>query len=69
VSKGILYQFAFDYTDQHRADFKKYADVKVFDNGFSITPGIYAEYVAYAGKNSINATPRKLFPLPYTFAT
>jgi carboxyl-terminal processing protease len=59
-NKGIIYQFAFDYTDQHRAELKKYADAKAFDNGFSITPGIYSEYVAYAGKNGIVSTPQEI---------
>jgi carboxyl-terminal processing protease len=55
-SKGIIYQFAFDYTDQHRAEFKRFADVKAYDKGFSITPALYSEYIAYASKNGINAT-------------
>jgi carboxyl-terminal processing protease len=58
-SKGIIYQFAFDYTDQHRSDFKKYADPKAFDHSFSVTPALYSEYVAYAQKNGIVATPQE----------
>ena len=53
VNKGILYQFAFDYTDSNRPSFGKYKDVNQFDNQFVVTHAMYAEFVAYADKNGI----------------
>ena len=56
VNKGILLQYAFDYTDQHRPELKRFSDVKQFDAGFSVTPQIMNEYVLYANKNGISVT-------------
>ncbi len=53
VNKGILYQFAFDYTDRNRAALGVYKDASQFDNAFKVTGGIYGEYIEYAGKNGI----------------
>lgn len=56
VNKGILLQYAFDYTDQHRPELKRFADEKQFDAGFFITPAILNDYVQFAGKNGITGT-------------
>jgi carboxyl-terminal processing protease len=60
VAKGILYQFAFDYTDEHRDELKKFDNVVKYESGFTVSPAIYTEYVAYAAKNGINATPLEI---------
>lgn len=65
ANKGILYQFAFDYSDRHRAEITRYADWKKFDKAFKITPALYSEYVAYAGKNGVKASPRSLTASQY----
>jgi len=57
VNKGILYQFAFDYTDSNRARFKSYADAAQFDKMFSVSNGMFSEYVVYAEKNGIKYPP------------
>ena len=57
VSKGILYQFTFDYVDQHRAELKKLSDVNAFDRGFNVSQAIYSQFTAFADKNGIAATP------------
>ena len=57
VNKGILYQFAFDYTDGNRALLRIYKDAAQFDNTFQVTENIYNEYIAYAAKNEIKYPP------------
>jgi carboxyl-terminal processing protease len=57
VNKGILYQFAFDYTDRNRAGLKFYKDASQFDKTFEVTGSIYSEYIAYAEKNGIKYPP------------
>jgi len=57
VNKGILYQFTFDYTDGNRAKFSSYKTASQFDKMFSVSNGIYSEYVAYAEKNGIKYSP------------
>ena len=57
ITKGILYQFAFDYSDANRARFRAYSDAARFSQQFQVTPAVYAEYVAYAEKNGLKFTP------------
>ncbi len=57
VNKGILYQFAFDYTDRNRAAMKSYTDAKQFDKMFNVSGSLFTEYVAYAEKNGIKYPP------------
>ncbi len=59
-NKGILYQFAFDYTDQRRSDFKKFRDVKSFDNGFMISDAVFNEYVIFAANHGIKPTEAEI---------
>lgn len=53
VNKGILYQFAFDYTDGNRSKFNSYKDASQFDKQFSVSSGLFSEFVVYAEKNGI----------------
>jgi carboxyl-terminal processing protease len=57
VNKGILYQFAFDYTDGNRAKLSVYKDATQFDKNFQVSSTMYAEYIAYAEKNGIKYAP------------
>lgn len=57
ANKGLLYQFAFDYSDRHRNELMKFKDWNSFDRYFSITPALYGEFVAYAEKNGVKAAP------------
>jgi carboxyl-terminal processing protease len=53
VNKGILYQFAFDYTDRNRASLSAYKDAIRFDKSFLVSGSVYNEYIAFADKNGI----------------
>jgi carboxyl-terminal processing protease len=53
VNKGVLYQFAFDYTDRNRSVLQSYKDINQFDKKFNITADIFAEYIAFAEKSGI----------------
>jgi carboxyl-terminal processing protease len=57
VNKGILYQFAFDYTDNNRSKFSSFKDAVRFDKTFEVGGGLYNEYIAYAEKNGIKYPP------------
>jgi carboxyl-terminal processing protease len=57
VNKGILYQFAFDYTDGNRAKFSSFKQASQFDKNFQVTGGMYSDYIAYAAKNGIKYPP------------
>jgi carboxyl-terminal processing protease len=57
VNKGILYQFAFDYTDRNRGALKTYKNAAQFDKLFNISNSLFNEYVAYAEKSGIKYPP------------
>lgn len=57
ANKGILYQFAFEYTDRNRAKFSSYTNATQFDKQFNVTSTIYSEYIVYAEKNGIKYPP------------
>jgi carboxyl-terminal processing protease len=62
VNKGILYQFAFDYTDGNRLKFSSYKDATQFDKSFEVSSSMYTDYIAYAEKNGIKFTPAETAP-------
>lgn len=53
VNRGIIYQYAFDYTDRNRASLNRFASVEEFENGFQITPAIYEDFIAFADKKGV----------------
>lgn len=53
INRGVVYDFAFDYTDAHREALNKYKTVDEFDAGFKITDKIFNDFLAYAEKEGI----------------
>ena len=60
ANKGIIFQFAFDYTDAHRATLQKYKDFESFDRGFNMSNKDYKDLVAFATDKGISATQKKV---------
>ena len=56
VNKGLLYQYAFDYTDRHRQQSQRYKTVEAFDKGFAVTDVMFDELVKQAGEKGIKGT-------------
>lgn len=52
-SAGLILQFAYDYLDQHRVAFEKYASFAAFNSSFRVDKKIYNEFVDYAVKNEV----------------
>jgi carboxyl-terminal processing protease len=53
VNKGLLYQFAFDYTDTYRKELEKNKSFNEFDKNFRITDEIYHDFISYASKKGV----------------
>jgi len=53
ANKGLIFQFAFDYTDSHRAKLNKLKDFEAFKNGFTMDNTIYKNLIAYADEKGI----------------
>jgi carboxyl-terminal processing protease len=60
ANKGLIYQFAFDYTDAHRPQLRKYKDFDSFNQGFHMTEKEYRDLVAFAKSKGITESPRKV---------
>ena len=53
---GLLYQYAFDYTDKHRTQLQRYKTVKTFDQSFAVTDVMFNELVKLADEKGIKGT-------------
>ena len=60
INKGLVYQFAFDYTDRNRSRMMHFKNVDQFDHGFTITDAIYSEFMQYADKKGIKHSGKDL---------
>ena len=56
ANKGLLYQYAFDYTDRHRQQLQRYQTVDAFDKGFAVTDAMFDALVTMAGEKGIKGT-------------
>jgi carboxyl-terminal processing protease len=59
VNQGILFQFAFEYTDNNRAELAKYTTPDDFIKSFKVSDQIYNELLAYARKEGVVFTPKE----------
>lgn len=52
-NKGLIFQYAFDYTDAHREKLMKYKDFSSFDQGFFMSNADFNDFVDYAEEKGI----------------
>lgn len=55
ANQGLIYQFAFDYTDTQREWLRRFADVNEFITGFRISEPIYNDFTEFASSQGIKA--------------
>lgn len=60
INKGLVYQFAFDYTDRNRSQLIRFKNVDQFNKGFAVTDDILNEFILYAAKSGIKHTGKDL---------
>ena len=56
VNKGLLYQYAFEYTDKHRQALQRYKTVEAFSQSFVVTDAMFDALVTMAGEKGIKGT-------------
>ena len=56
VNLGLLYQYAFDYTDRHRTELQRYKSVEAFSTQFSVSETMFNELVKKAEEKGIKGT-------------
>ena len=59
VNKGLAYQYAFNYTDQHRKQLQQYKTVKAFDQSFHVTDAMFYELVKLAEEKGIKGSDKQ----------
>ncbi len=60
VNKGLLYRFAFDYTDEHRKELKKYTNFTSFNKSFNMSDDEYQKLVEFAAEKGIKQSDNKI---------
>jgi carboxyl-terminal processing protease len=53
VRQGLVFRYAFEYTDGHREEFQKLPDFDAFRDQFSITPALFEKFIAFASENGV----------------
>jgi carboxyl-terminal processing protease len=48
LDRGLIFQFAFKYTDAHRKELSEYVSFAYFNKNFKITRPVFNDFIAYA---------------------
>jgi len=58
INKGVIYQYAFDYTDRNRAQLNRFKNVDQFEKYFVISEVMFNDFIKYAEKKGVKRTGR-----------
>lgn len=53
LGRGLVYQYAFQYTDRYRKDLKKYNSVAEYDQNFVVDQAMIADFVKFADEKGV----------------
>ncbi len=56
VNKGLLFQYAFDFTDKHRQQLQRYKSVEAFNQSFTVSDAMFEALVKLAEEKGIKGT-------------
>ena len=59
VNTGILFQYAFDYTDMHRQELNRYQNVEQFAKSFKVSDAMFAEMLKRAEEKGLKGTDKE----------
>ncbi len=54
INKGLIYQFAFDYTDKYRNSFVQYKTTDDYINRFTVSNLMLNDFIEYANKKGVS---------------
>jgi carboxyl-terminal processing protease len=57
ANRGVLYRFAFDYSDRNRPALSRYENAGMFVSEFRVGPSLYEEFVSFAVDQGIEPGP------------
>ena len=53
ANQGLIYQFAFDYTDSQRSKLNMFENVEDYINSFQITNAVFSDFVAFTKEEGV----------------
>ncbi len=62
IDKGLIYRFAFEYTDRHRDSLERFESESEFFNGFDLSDAIYSDFLEFCRNNKITRSKAELKP-------
>lgn len=57
LDRGLIFQFAFKYTDTHREELARYATFNDFDDGFNISNAMFNNFLNYTEDMGVERDP------------
>lgn len=60
INKGLIFRYAFEYTDKHRSELNNYSNFEDFDKHFQITSVLFSNFIEYAVDNGANGNPEEI---------
>ncbi|MCF8397468.1 MAG: S41 family peptidase [Bacteroidales bacterium] len=60
LRRGLIYQFAFDYTDKHRQDYDQYKTYREFNRNFNISNSLFQQFIAYAAEKNVKGSAQEI---------
>ncbi len=57
LDRGLIFQFAFKYTDTHRDELARYATFNDFDDGFNISNAMFNNFLNYTEDMGVEKDP------------
>ena len=60
ANRGLIFQFAFDYTDAHRVSLNNFKSFETFDANFAMSNTEYNDLVEYAKEKGIESSAEKI---------
>lgn len=57
INRGLIYDFAFEFTDTNRESLSQFSDYKNYDRKFEITESIFEQLIAFAEKQGLERDP------------
>ncbi|MCF8369183.1 MAG: S41 family peptidase [Bacteroidales bacterium] len=60
INKGLIFRYAFEYTDSHRTELNEFKDFEDFNKHFQITSVLLSSFNEYAANHGVSNTPDEI---------
>jgi carboxyl-terminal processing protease len=57
LSRGLIYQFTFEYTDANRARLRRYGNFANFDRSFEVSPELFEKFIQFSEEKGVKRNP------------